>query len=125
MAHQKTPAIIIIAMNLLALVYYYISVLMIQNVHITQCRGPLPSTGTLYPNDTAFYFHEGQSVTLLVSYSCYIMLFGVSINNYYGFSILLINVNNNVTFNNVNITSKSSSAQYSDKVLPVVVDQEL
>ena len=62
-AHQKTPAIIIIAMNLLALVYYYISVLMIQNVHITQCGGPIPSTSTLYPNDTAFFFHDGQSVT--------------------------------------------------------------
>ena len=45
------------------------------------------------------------------------MLFGVTINNYYGFAIFLINVNNNVTFNNVNITSKSSRAPYSEKVI--------
>ena len=98
--------------------FYNVSGLLIENVHITQCGGPIPSTSNLYPNDTTFYFHEGQSVTLLVSYSSYIMLFGVSINNYYGFAILLINVNNNVTLSNVNITSKSSRAQCSKKALP-------
>ena len=61
--------------------FYNVSGLMIENVHITQCGGPTPSTGTLYPKDTAFYFHEGQSVTLLVSYSCYIMLFGLALTN--------------------------------------------
>ena len=91
---------------------------MIENVHITQCGGSMPSISTLYPNDITFYFHENQSVTLLVSYSSYIMLFGVNINNYYGFAILLININNNVTVNNVNITSTSGSAQCIQKVVP-------
>ena len=98
--------------------FYNVSGLMIENVHITQCGGPMPSTSTLYPNDTAFYFHEGQSVTLFVSYSSHITMFGVNINNYYGFAILLININNNVTLNNINITSTSGSAQCSEKVLP-------
>ena len=98
--------------------FYNVSGLMIENVHITQCGGPMPSTSTLYPNDTTFYFHESQSVTLLISYSSYIMLFGVNINNYYGFTILLININNNVTLNNINITSTSGSAQCSKKVFP-------
>ena len=98
--------------------FYNVSGLMIENVHITQCGGPMPSTSTLYPNDTAFYFHEGQSVTLLISYSSHIMMFGVNINNYYGFAILLININNNATLNNINITSTSGSAQCSKKVLP-------
>ena len=98
--------------------FYNVSGLMIENVHITKCGGPMPSTSTLYPNDTAFYFHESQSVTLLISYSSYIMLFGVSINNYYGFAILLININNNTTLNNVNITFASSSAQCSGNMLP-------
>ena len=97
--------------------FYNVSGLMIENVHITQCGGPMPSTSTLYPNDTAFYFHEGQSVTLFASYSSQIMMFGVNINNYYGFAILLININNNVTLNNVNITSTSGSAQCSEKAL--------
>ena len=90
---------------------------MIENVHITQCGGPMPSTSTLYPNDTAFYFHEGQSVTLFASYSSHITMFGVNIINYYGFAILLININNNATLNNINITSTSGSAQCSEKVL--------
>ena len=98
--------------------FYNVSGLMIENVHITQCGGPMPSTSTLYPNDTAFYFHESQSVTLLFSYSSYIMLFGVNINTYYGFTILIININNNVTLNNVNITFTSGSAQCSENVLP-------
>ena len=98
--------------------FYNVSGLMIENVHITQCGGPMPSTSTLYPNDTTFYFHESQSVTLLLSYSSYIMLFGVNINNYYGFAILLININNNVTLNNINITSTSGSAQCSKNMLP-------
>ena len=98
--------------------FYNVSGLMIENVHITQCGGPMPSISTLYPNDTTFYFHENQSVTLLVSYSSHIMLFGVNINNYYGFAILLININNNVTVNNVNITSTSGSAQCIQKVVP-------
>ena len=97
--------------------FYNVSGLMIENIHITQCGGPMPSISTLYPNDTTFYFHESQSVTLLVSYSSHIMLFGVNINNYYGFAILLININNNVTLNNVNITSTSGTAQCSKKVL--------
>ena len=97
--------------------FYNVSGLMIENVHITQCGGPMPSTSTLYPNDTAFYFHESQSVTLLITYSSEIMLFGVDINKYYGFAILLININNNVILNNVNITSASGSAQCSKNVL--------
>ena len=36
--------------------FYNVSGLMIENVHTTQCGGPIPSTSTLYPNDTAFYF---------------------------------------------------------------------
>ena len=84
---------------------------MVENVHITQCRGPMPSNSTLYPNDTAFYFYESQSVTLFVSYSSHIMLFGVNINNCYGFAIFLININNDVALNNVNITSTSGSTQ--------------
>ena len=98
--------------------FYNISGLMIENVHITQCGGPMPSTSTLYPNDTAFYFHEGQSVTLFASYSSHIKMFGVNINNYYGFAILLININNIVTLNNINITSTSHSTRCSEKVLP-------
>ena len=97
--------------------FYNVSGLMIENVNITKCGGPMPSTSTLYPNDTTFYFHESQSVTLLLSYSSCITLFGVNINNYYGFAILLININNNVTLNNVNIISTSGSAQCSKKVL--------
>ena len=98
--------------------FYNVSGLMIENVHITQCGGPMPSTNTLYPNDTAFYFHEGQSVTLLASYSSYITMFGVNINNYYGFAILLININKNVTLYNINITSTSGTAQCFQKALP-------
>ena len=78
----------------------------------------MPPTNILYPNDTAFYFHEGQSVTLFVSYSSYITMFGVNIINYYGFAIVLININNNLTLNNINITFTSGSAQYSVKVVP-------
>ena len=65
----------------------------------------MPSTNKPYPNDTTFYFNEDQSVTLFVSYCYDIKLFGVAINNYYGFAILLINPNNKVTLNNINITS--------------------
>ena len=98
--------------------FYNVSGLLIENVHITQCGGPMPSTSTLYPNDTAFYFHEGQSVTLFASYSSHITMFGVNINKYYGFAILLINVNKNATLNNINITSTSGTAQCSEKALP-------
>ena len=98
--------------------FYNVSGLMIENVHITQCGGPMPSTSTLYPNDTAFYFHEGQSVTLFASYSSHITMFGVNINKYYGFAILLININNNVTLFNINITSTYGSAQCFQKALP-------
>ena len=98
--------------------FYNVSGLMIENVHITKCGGPMPSISTLYPNDTTFYFHESQSVTLLVSYSSYITMLGVNINNYYGFAILLINVNKIVTLNNVNISSTSVTAQCSKKVVP-------
>ena len=77
--------------------FYNVSGLMIENVHITQCGGPMSSTSTLYPNDKAFYFHEGQSVTLFASYSSHITMFGVNINNFYGFAILLININSNLT----------------------------
>ena len=97
--------------------FYNVSGLMIENIHITQCGGPMPSTSTLYPNDTAFYFHEGQSATLFVSYFSYITMFGVNVINYYGFAILLLNINNNVTLHNINITSTSGSAQCSEKVL--------
>ena len=93
--------------------FYNVSVLSIENVHITKCGGLMPSTSTLYPNDTSFYFHESQSVTLLISYSSNIMMSNVIINNYYGFAVLLINPNNNSILNNVNISDSSGGKQCS------------
>ena len=92
--------------------FYNVTGLVIDNIHITQCGGPMPSPdqiNTLYPNDTAFVFHEGQLVTLLVSYSSDITLFRVKISNYYGFAALLINPNNNVTLTNINIDATHCS----------------
>ena len=94
--------------------FYNVSVLSIENVLITKCGGLMPSTSTLYPNDTSFYFHESQSVTLLISYSSDIMLSNVNINNYYGFAVLLINPNNNSILNNVNITFSFGNVQCSE-----------
>ena len=98
--------------------FYNVNGLLIDNVEITQCGGPMPSTSTLYPNDTAFYFHEGQSVTSLISYSSDITILGVNINDYYGFAILLINPNKNTTLINVNISSSSDIGQCSINILP-------
>ena len=92
--------------------FYNVTGLVIDYIHITQCGGPMPSTdqvNTLYPNDTAFVFNEGQLVSLLVSYSSDITLFRVKISNYYGFASLLINPNNNVTLTNINIVSSNRS----------------
>ena len=98
--------------------FYNVSGLVIENVHITQCGGPMPSTSILYPNDTAFYFHEDQSVTLFISYSSDISILGVNINDYYGFAILLINPNKNTTLTNVSISYSSGSGQCSINLLP-------
>ena len=100
--------------------FYNVTGLVINNIHIAQCGGPMPSpkqANTLYPNDTAFIFHEGQLVTLLVSYSSNIILFRVEIYNYYGFAALLINPNNNVTLTNISIVS-SNTSQCSQTLLP-------
>ena len=90
--------------------FYNVSGLSIDNIHITHCGGRMPSpnqTNTLYPNDTTFYFVEGQLVTLLISYSSNIMLFRMTVINYYGFAILLINPNNNVNLTNVIVNSST------------------
>ena len=100
--------------------FYNVTGLVIDNINITQCGGPMPSpdqVNTLYPNDTAFFFHKGQLATLLVSYSSDITLFRVKISNYYGFASLLINPNNNVTLTNINIVS-SKASQCSQTLLP-------
>ena len=58
--------------------FYNVTGLVIDNINIIQCGGPIPSpdqANILYPNDRAFFFHEGQLVSLLVSYSCNIILF--------------------------------------------------
>ena len=90
--------------------FYNVSGLSIDNIHITHCGGPMPSpnqTNTLYPNDTTFYFVECQLVTLLISYSSNITLFRMTVINYYGFVVLLINPNNNVNLTNVIINRSS------------------
>ena len=90
--------------------FYNVSGLSIDNIHITHCGGPMPSpnqTNSLYPNDTTFYFVEGQLVTLLISYSSNIMLFRMTVINYYGFAVLLINPNNNVNLTNVIVNSST------------------
>ena len=89
--------------------FYNVTGLLIENVHITQCGGPMPSTNTLYSNDTAFYFYDDQSVTLLISYSSDIIMVGVDIDNYFVFAFLLINYNKNTTLINVNISSSSGT----------------
>ena len=98
--------------------FYNVSGLSIDNIHITHCGGPMPSpnqTNTLYPNDTTFYFVEGQLVSLLISYSSNIMLFRMTVINYYGFAILLINPNNNVNLTNVIV---NSSTMVNSSLLP-------
>ena len=80
---------------------------------------------TLYPNDTTFYFHDGQSVTLCVSFSSYIMPFGVSINNYYGFTIILITINNNITLKMSTSLLSLGGLNVLKKCFIVVVDLEL
>ena len=35
--------------------FYNVSGLLIENVEIRECGGPMPSTSNLYPNDTAFF----------------------------------------------------------------------
>ena len=100
--------------------FYNVTGLVIDNINITQCGGPMPSpdqANTLYPNDAAFFFNEGQLVSLLVSYSSDITLFRVNISNYYGFASLLINPNNNITLTNINIVS-SNVSQCSQTLLP-------
>ena len=100
--------------------FYNVTGLVIDNINITQCGGPMPSpdqTNTLYPNDTAFFFHKGQLVTLLISYSSDITLFRVKISNYYGFAALLINLNNKVTLANIIIVF-SNSSKCSQNLLP-------
>ena len=90
--------------------FYNVSGLSIHNIYITKCGGPMPSpnqTNTLYPDDSIFYFVEGQLVTLLISYSSNIMLFRMTVINYYGFAILLINPNNNVNLTNIFVNSSS------------------
>ena len=90
--------------------FYNVSGLFIDNIYITQCGGPMSypdQTNTLYPNDTTFYFVEGQLITLLISYSSNIMLFRITVINYYGFAILLINPNNNVNLTNIIVTNSS------------------
>ena len=96
--------------------FYNVSGLSIENVHITKCGGLMPSTSILYPNDTSFYFHDSQSVTLFISYCSDIMLSKVKINNYYGFAVLLINPNNNLTLSNVSISDSSGSLQCLKKI---------
>ena len=100
--------------------FYNVTGLVIDNIHITQCGGPMPSpdqANNLYPNDTAFFFNEGQLVSLLVSYSSDITLFRVKISKYYGFASLLINPNNNVTLTNISIVT-SNPSQCSQPYLP-------
>ena len=100
--------------------FHNVTGLVIDNINITQCGGPMPSpdqANSLYPNDTAFFFHEGQSATLLVSYSSDITLFRVNISNYYGFAALLINPNNNVTLTNIIIVF-SNPSKCSQNLLP-------
>ena len=90
--------------------FYNVSGLSIDNIYIKQCGGPLSypdQTNTLYPNDTTFYIVEGQLITLLISYSSNIMLFRITVINYYGFAILLINPNNNVNLTNIIVTNSS------------------
>ena len=79
-------------------------------LHITHCGGPMPSsnqTNTLYPNDTNFYFVEGQLVSLLISYSSNITLFRMTVINYYGFAVLLINPKNNANLINIIVSSST------------------
>ena len=48
--------------------FYNVSGLMIENVHITQCGGPMSSTSTLYPNDTAFYYDIISIISIMTSF---------------------------------------------------------
>ena len=93
--------------------FYNVSGLIIENIYITNCGGPMPSANkfkSLYPNDNNFYFNDNQLVTLLISYSSHINLINVDINTYYGFAILLINPKNNASLTEIEIYSSNNSS---------------
>ena len=86
--------------------FYNSSGLQIENVDIHQCGGTMPSIAKLYPsNDRAFYFPKGQSITLLFSHSENVTLINVSINHFYGYGVVCINLYKSLSIVSVNIST--------------------
>ena len=85
--------------------FYNSSGLRIENVKIHQCGGIMPSIAELYPsNDKSFYFPKGQLITLLFSHSANVILYNVSINDFYGYGVVYINPYKSLSIVSVNIS---------------------
>ena len=92
--------------------FYNSSGLRIENVKIHQCGGIMPSIAELYPsNDKSFYFPKGQLITLLFSHSANVILYNVSINDFYGYGVMYINPYKSLSIILVNISGSIPCAE--------------
>ena len=84
--------------------FYNVSELSLINIDIRGCGGVMPSQDSaIYTNDSAFYFPQGQSATLIISKCSNITLTDVSIIEYYGYAIVFINPNGSTSVCNITI----------------------
>ena len=84
--------------------FYNVSELSLINIDIRGCGGVMPSQDSaIYTNDSAFYFPQGQSATLIISKCSNITLTNVSITEYYGYAIVFINPNGSTSVYNITI----------------------
>ena len=84
--------------------FYNVSELSLINIDIRGCGGVMPSQDSaIYTNDSAFYFPQGQSATLIISKCSNITLTNVSITEYYGYAIVFINPNGSMSVYNTTI----------------------
>ena len=84
--------------------FYNVSELSLINIDIRGCGGVMPSQDSaIYTNNSAFYFLQGQSATLIISKCSNITLTNVSITEYYGYAIVFINPNGSTAVYNITI----------------------
>ena len=84
--------------------FYNVSELSLINIDIRGCGGVMPSQDSaIYTSDSAFYFPQGQSATLIISKCSNITLTNVAITEYYGYAIVFINPNGSTSVYNITI----------------------
>ena len=92
--------------------FYNITNLTLQNIRMQHCGGYLPKYLFSFLANESFYFESNQSVSVVLSNCSKVSLFNVTVLDYCGFGVILLNPTGFIFLEHINVSMAETVAMY-------------